>query len=222
MIWKKPYKKPKRSSKLFCPADVPASVTRVGLYFGSFNPVHNGHVSLAKWVLDNTELQQVWMVISPQNPFKVNQLLFPNEERFNWVQMAVEEHEGLVACNAEFFLPQPSYTIDTLRFLTEKFPHIHFTLIMGGDNVPAFSAWKNYEEIMGMVDIVVYPRPGIDLTEVIKKYPKMQLLQGVPLFPISSTQIRQLVEEGADVSAYMPAEVATAFVEFTRGGRAPL
>jgi len=188
-------------------------VQRVGLYFGSFNPVHKGHVSLAKWVLDNTPVQQVWMVVSPQNPFKVNQTLLPNEERFNWVQMAVEQIEGIVACNAEFFLPQPSYTIDTLRSLTERFPTISFTLIMGADNVLGFSSWKNAADILQMVQVLVYPRPGIDVTEIIKKYPTMQLLQGVPLYDISSTQVRRLKEAGEQVADYLPEAVAKLYAE---------
>jgi nicotinate-nucleotide adenylyltransferase len=203
--------KQKLSSKHFCPAKVDPAVQHVGLYFGSFNPVHIGHVSLAKWVLEHTNLQELWMVVSPQNPFKVNQTLYPNEERFNWVQMAVEDIPGIVACNAEFFLPQPSYTIDTLRLLIEKFPHIHFTVIMGADNVMGFSAWKDYQEILQKVAILVYPRPGVDILDEIKKYPSMRLLEEVPLFPISSTQIRELKAQGKDVSAYLPAAVAAVY-----------
>ncbi|MED9996065.1 MAG: nicotinate (nicotinamide) nucleotide adenylyltransferase [Paludibacteraceae bacterium] len=203
--------KQKLSSKHFCPAKVDSAVQHVGLYFGSFNPVHIGHVSLAKWVLEHTNLQELWMVVSPQNPFKVNQTLYPNEERFNWVQMAVEDIPGIVACNAEFFLPQPSYTIDTLRELTQKFPHIHFTVIMGADNVMGFSAWKDYQEILQKVAILVYPRPGVDILDEIKKYPSMRLLEEVPLFPISSTQIRELKAQGKDVSAYLPAAVAAVY-----------
>lgn len=203
--------KQKLSSKHFCPAKVDPAVQHVGLYFGSFNPVHIGHVSLAKWVLEHTNLQELWMVVSPQNPFKVNQTLYPNEERFNWVQMAVEDIPGIVACNAEFFLPQPSYTIDTLRELTQKFPHIHFTVIMGADNVMGFSAWKDYQEILQKVAILVYPRPGVDVLDEIKKYPSMRLLEEVPLFPISSTQIRELKAQGKDVSAYLPAAVAAVY-----------
>jgi nicotinate-nucleotide adenylyltransferase len=168
-------------------------------------------VSLAKWVLEHTTLQEVWMVVSPQNPFKVNQTLYPNEERFNWVQMAVQDLPGIVACNAEFFMPQPSYTIDTLRLLIEKFPHIHFTVIMGADNVMGFSAWKDYQEILQKVAILVYPRPGVDILDEIKKYPSMRLLEEVPLFPISSTQIRELKAQGKDVSAYLPAAVAAVY-----------
>lgn len=203
--------KQKLSSKHFCPANVDESVQNVGLYFGSFNPVHIGHVSLAKWVLEHTNLQEVWMVISPQNPFKVNQVLYPNEERFNWVQMAVEDMPGMVACNVEFFMPQPSYTIDTLRVLIEKYPQIRFTLIMGADNVMGFSAWKDYQEIAEKVAILVYPRPGVDVSEEVKKYPSMRLLEEVPLFPISSTQIREMKAAGKDVSMFLPGAVAKAY-----------
>ena len=203
--------KQKLSSKHFCPANVDPSVQHVGLYFGSFNPVHIGHVSLARWVLEHTNLQEVWMVISPQNPFKVNQTLYPNEERFNWVQMAVEDMPGMVACNVEFFMPQPSYTVDTLRVLIEKFPNIHFTLIMGADNVMGFSAWKDYQEIAQKVAILVYPRPGVDVEEEVKKYPSMRLLEDVPLFPISSTQIREMKAAGKDVSMFLPGAVAEAY-----------
>lgn len=203
--------KPKLLSKHFCPANVDASVQNVGLYFGSFNPVHIGHVALAKWVLEHASLQEVWMVISPQNPFKVNQTLYPNEERFNWVQLAVEDIPGIVACNAEFFMPQPSYTIDTLRLLKQKFPHIQFTLIMGADNVMGFSGWKDYQEILALAQILVYPRPGVDASDEVKKYPSMRLLQDVPLFPISSTQIRELKAQGKDVSPFLPAKVADVY-----------
>lgn len=203
--------KQKLSSRHFCPAKIDESVQNVGLYFGSFNPVHLGHVALARWVLEHTNLQEIWMVISPQNPFKVSQTLYPNEERFNWVQMAVEDIPGIVACNAEFFMPQPSYTIDTLKLLMEKFPDVQFTLIMGADNVMGFSAWKDYQEIVEKVAILVYPRPGVDVSEEVKKYPSMHLLEDVPLFPISSTQIRELKAQGRDVSEFLPAAVAAVY-----------
>lgn len=151
------------------------------------------------------------MVISPQNPFKVNQTLYPNEERFNWVQLAVEDIPGIVACNVEFFMPQPSYTVDTLRVLIEKFPNIRFTLIMGADNVMGFSAWKDYQEIVEKVAILVYPRPGVDVVEEVKKYPSMRLLEEVPLFPISSTQIREMKAAGKDVSMFLPGAVAQVY-----------
>src|SRR5690606_1666839 len=135
---------------------------KVGLYFGSFNPVHIGHLIIANHIQQYSDLDQVWFVVSPQNPFKEKSTLVNDHERLHMINLAIEDYPNLRASNVEFSLPKPSYTIDTLMVLKEKFPNYEFSLIMGMDNLKNFHKWKNHEQILKQCSVLVYPRPGFD------------------------------------------------------------
>lgn len=135
---------------------------KVGLFFGSFNPVHTGHMIIAHYMAEYTDLEQVWIIVSPQNPFKKKDTLANDYDRLHLVHLAIGDHLHLRASNIEFNLPKPSYTIDTLTYLHEKYPEHEFCLIMGGDNLASLPKWKNYEQILAHHHIYVYSRPNID------------------------------------------------------------
>ena len=181
------------------------SPIKVGVYGGSFNPVHFGHVGLAKWVIEHTDLDEVWLMVSPNNPLKPAGILAPEEERLAGVQQAIKDIPGLKACDFEFHLPRPSYTANTLRELQKAYPEHEFTLIIGEDNIAIFDRWREYEYILENFRIFVYPRresptaqrsnsPQDGLTtpwsdSVAVK--ELVFLSGAPLFDISSSAIRR-------------------------------
>ncbi|MEM9823825.1 MAG: nicotinate (nicotinamide) nucleotide adenylyltransferase, partial [Bacteroidota bacterium] len=140
---------------------------KVGLFFGSFNPIHVGHLIIANFMATQTELEQVWLVVSPQNPFKAKSSLARDYERLHLVQLAIDDNPKLRVSNIEFSLPKPSYTIDTLTYLKEKYPQHAFSLIMGGDNLGSFHKWKNYEQILAHHQIFVYKRPQYHLGDLV-------------------------------------------------------
>jgi len=169
---------------------------KIGIYSGSFNPVHFGHVGLAKWVLENTDLDELWLIVSPNNPLKDAKILAPEEERLEGVREAIKDIPGLVASDFEFSLPRPSYTANTLRELQKAYPQHEFTLIIGEDNLGIFPKWREYEFILKNFRIFVYPRHVQTATvrdESLEKdvqYKEIVLLKGAPYFDISSTAIR--------------------------------
>lgn len=168
-----------------------ASIKRVGLFGGSFNPIHYGHTGLAQYILENTDIQQVWLMVSPQNPLKKRSDLMDDEVRLRLAREATASMPNIRVCDIEMQLPVPSYTLNTLNVLKEMYPAIEFTLIIGSDNVLCFDRWYGYKEILENFSILVYPREGYDAAELIStRYPQMRLLSDAPLFPISSTQIR--------------------------------
>ncbi len=132
---------------------------KIGLFFGSFNPIHVGHLVIAHTMASHTDLQQVWLVISPHNPHKKKQSLLHEFDRYDMVEKAIYDNPLLKACDIEFHLPQPNYTIDTLAHLQEKYPQHQFSLIMGSDNLVNFASWKNYDKILEYYHLYVYPRP---------------------------------------------------------------
>ena len=132
------------------------------LFFGSFNPIHNGHVGIARYLLDNKLCDEVWFVISPCNPFKINRFLLLEADRLRIVEAAIADDPRMRACDIEFTMPKPSYTVDTLHLLFEKYPGREFVLVIGGDNVENFTKWKDYRWIVQHCPIFVYPRLGID------------------------------------------------------------
>ena len=138
---------------------------KVGLFFGSFNPIHVGHLVIANYMVEYTDLEEVWLVISPQNPLKNKKSLLNEYDRLKLVELAIGDNFKIKSSDIEFFLPKPSYTIDTLTYLKEKHPKNHFYLIMGTDNFQSFHKWKNYEEILNQYKLYVYPRPGYGLGE---------------------------------------------------------
>lgn len=180
---------------------------KIGLFFGSFNPVHVGHMIIANYMATQTNLDQVWMVVSPQNPFKNKKSLAGDYDRLRLVQLAIGENDHLKASNIEFSLPQPSYTIDTLAFLKEKYPDNEFVLIMGGDNLGSLHKWKNYELILRDHQIYVYQRPEYDLGEL-KDHSHIHLFQA-PLMQISASYIRKCVKENKSIRYLVPESVFT-------------
>ena len=174
----------------------------IGLFFGSFNPVHIGHLIIANHMANETDLDQVWMVVSPQNPFKDKKSLAKDRDRYNLVHLAIGDNPKLSVSDIEFSMPKPSYTIDTLTYLKEKYPNKIFYLIMGGDNVPTLPKWKNSELLIENYKIYVYKRPGYDLGSL-ASHPNITSVEA-PLLDISSTHIRQLIKERKSIQYLMP------------------
>ena len=168
---------------------------RVGIYGGSFNPVHFGHVGLAKWVIEHTDLDELWLLVSPNNPLKPADMLAPEEERLDAVREAVKDIPHLKASDFEFCLPRPSYTANTLRELQKAYPEHEFTLVIGEDNLAIFNQWREYEYILNHFRIFVYPRRGSDSISNFKfqisNAKNILFLASAPLFDISSTAIRR-------------------------------
>ncbi|MCQ2336639.1 MAG: nicotinate-nucleotide adenylyltransferase [Paludibacteraceae bacterium] len=198
---RKPQKKQEELSAVFWTGDMPAqdkwmgemnaSIKRVGLLGGSFNPIHYGHTGLANYVLENTDIQQIWLMVSPQNPLKRRADLMPDDVRLSLARKAVASMPNIKVCDIEMQLPIPSYTVNTLAVLRQMYPNVDFTLIIGSDNVLCFNKWYKYQEILDKHRVMVYPRPGYDATELIStKYPSMMLIDA-PQFNISSTEIRE-------------------------------
>jgi len=169
----------------------------IGLYFGSFNPVHNGHLIIANHVLNFTDMDKVWFVISPQNPFKKRANLIDSYDRLHLVELAIGENNKIKPCTIEFNMPIPSYTIDTLTYLKEKHPDYNFNLIMGSDNIVNFHKWKNYEVILKYYNLIVYLRPGYKNHSLLD-HPKIHTLDA-PLLEISSSFIRKLIKEDKSI-----------------------
>lgn len=173
---------------------------RIGIYGGSFNPVHFGHVGLAKWVVENTDLDELWLLVSPNNPLKAADSLAPEQERLAAVREAIKDISGLKASDFEFSLPRPSYTANTLRELQKAYPQHEFTLVIGEDNLAIFDKWREYEYILENYRIFVYPRTSSRQTVGVASAEKdliaasavkeLRLLSEAPYFNISSTEIR--------------------------------
>ncbi|PRD53799.1 nicotinate (nicotinamide) nucleotide adenylyltransferase [Sphingobacterium gobiense] len=178
---------------------------KIGLFFGSFNPIHIGHLIIANYMANYTDLDEVWFVVSPQNPFKVKKNLGNMYDRLEMVSLAIEGAEKLRASDVEFSLPQPSYTIDTLIHLTEKYPAKAFTLIMGEDNLTSFHKWKNADVILRDYQIIVYPRPDYDGGDL-KKHPSVVVTE-TPVMELSSTFVRNAVKAGKSLQFYVPDKV---------------
>ena len=169
---------------------------KIGIYGGSFNPVHFGHVGLARWVIENTDLDELWLMVSPNNPLKPAGILAPEEERLVAVREAVKDIPHVIASDFEFALPRPSYTANTLRALQAAYPQHEFTLIIGEDNIAIFPKWREYEYILANYRVFVYPRRGNSQTIKPSNHQtfnskNLVFLSSAPLFDISSTQIRQ-------------------------------
>lgn len=179
---------------------------RIGLYFGSFNPIHTGHLIIANHILNETDLQKVWFVVSPQNPFKPSSTLLNEYDRLHLVQIAVENDDRLKASEIEFSLPKPSYTAHTLAYLSEKHPNHRFTIIMGSDSFQNLEKWKNAETIISHYPIIVYRRPGFEVTNNIGA---KTTIMNAPLLEISATYIRECLQQGKSIKYLVPAVVET-------------
>jgi nicotinate-nucleotide adenylyltransferase len=179
---------------------------KIGLFFGSFNPIHVGHLIIANHLAEYTDLKQVWLVVSPHNPLKEKESLLNEYHRLDLVNTAIEGNTKIKSCDIEFKLPKPSYTIDTLQYLTEKYPKHEFSLIMGSDNIASIHKWKNFEKLMSCYSIYVYKRLGDDENILQNKYPSVKFLD-VPLLNISSSLIRKMIKSKKSVRYLLPENV---------------
>ena len=180
---------------------------KIGLFFGSFNPIHIGHLILANYILENSDMNELWFVVSPQNPFKEKKSLLKDHNRLDMVQLAVKNYPKMRASNVEFSLPTPSYTVDTLTYLKEKHPDFAFSLIMGEDNLGSLHKWKNHELLLEKYQIIVYPR--IFGEEKKADYLKHENIHQInaPIIELSATEIRNMIKEGKNTRPMLPPEV---------------
>ncbi|HNX88037.1 MAG TPA: nicotinate (nicotinamide) nucleotide adenylyltransferase [Paludibacteraceae bacterium] len=179
----------------------------IGLFFGSFNPVHLGHTNLAEYIFRFSGVDEIWFIVSPRNPLKEQSELIDEHLRLKMLQLATAETEYLIASDIEFYLTKPSYTINTLKTLSEKYPEDNFILLIGSDNMQIFDQWKDYQTILDEYSVVVYPREGYPYEDFEEIYPDMQILEEAPLFEISSTELRQLIAEKKDASQWLHPDV---------------
>jgi len=182
---------------------------KTGLFFGSFNPIHIGHMAIANYIAEYTDLREIWFVVSPHNPLKPKESLLDDRDRFYLVELAIGNDLRFRASDIEFSLPQPSYTIDTMAYLSEKYPERSFTLIMGEDNLNTLHKWKNAAELVRRFPLIVYPRLNTGKKSS-RKLQDILVTASVtevhaPLMEISGTFIRSAIREGKDLSWYVPA-----------------
>lgn len=173
----------------------------IGLYFGSFNPIHTGHLIIASHLANNTELEQVWFVVSPQNPFKSSASLLNEYQRLHLVNISIEGEQKLKTSTVEFKLPKPSYTVDTLAYLTEKYPEHIFSIIMGSDGFQNLEKWKNYEILVKNYSFYIYRRPGFSVSNT---FGAKHTIVDAPLLEISSTHIRNLIRDKKSIRFLVP------------------
>ncbi|HSH20298.1 MAG TPA: nicotinate (nicotinamide) nucleotide adenylyltransferase [Draconibacterium sp.] len=176
---------------------------KIGLYFGSYNPIHIGHMAIANYMVEFTDIDQLWFVVSPQNPFKKKENLLADYHRLEMVNRAIENDYRFRASNIEFSLPKPSYTIDTLTYLQERYPDHSFNILMGSDNLESFPKWKNFEMIVENYGVIVYPRPGFDSSKI-PNFKTVTVAENAPLMEISSSFIRKAIKEGKDIRHFVP------------------
>jgi len=186
-------------------AVAPTAGKRVGLLFGSFNPVHAGHLILAEYFAARTDLAEVWLVVSPQSPFKVGEELLPDTARLALLQLAVADNPRLRAEDIELSLPRPSYTIATLDALRTRYPDYDFVLLMGGDNLPGLPRWRAAARLMSEFDLYVYPRPGVELPDL-AAFPRVRVFKA-PLLDVSATFIRASIQAGQSIRYLVPPAV---------------
>lgn len=180
---------------------------KVGLYFGSFNPIHIGHLVIANHIAEHSDLDQVWFVVTPHNPFKKKSSLLDNYQRLEMVYLATKNYTKLKPSDIEFNLPQPNYTVNTLAYLQEKYPNNTFALIMGEDNLKSFHKWKNYDVILENHHIYVYPRISENTVETqFHNHSKIHFVDA-PIMQLSSTFIRTSIKEGKNVQPMLPHKV---------------
>jgi nicotinate-nucleotide adenylyltransferase len=177
----------------------------IGLFFGSFNPIHNGHLIIANYIVETTELEKVWLIVSPQNPFKQKETLLNEYDRLHLVNLGIGDNLKLAASDVEFKLPKPSYTIDTLTHLKEKYPQHRFSLIMGSDNLHSFHKWKNADLILKHHQLFVYKRKGY-IENPYENNAQVHLLD-VPLLEISASFIREHIHKKISMQYFLPEKV---------------
>ncbi len=177
----------------------------IALYFGSFNPIHIGHLIIANTIVQNEHVDKVWFVVSPQNPFKKSNSLLSEFDRLDLVREAIDSNDRLGVTDVEFNMPKPSYTIDTLTYLKEKHPNYNFSLIIGEDNLKSFPKWKNYEQILLEHSVLVYPRPS-SVNSNLRNHVAIKMIDA-PLLDISATFIREAIRKGRDIQYLVPEKV---------------
>ncbi len=175
---------------------------KVGLYFGSFNPIHFGHLIIAQAVQERAKLDEIWFIVSPQNPLKRNKNLLHEFDRYDLVALAIEDNDRFKVSDIEFDMPRPSFTIDTLSYLREKHPGHQFKLIIGGDNLSIFPKWKNSKKIIDDFGLIVYPRPGSNPEEHQNQL-NVEFIEA-PLLDISATYIRKCIRENWSIKYLVP------------------
>ncbi|MDR2222624.1 MAG: nicotinate-nucleotide adenylyltransferase [Flavobacteriaceae bacterium] len=182
---------------------------KVGLYFGTFNPIHIGHLVIANHMVQFTDIDEVWMVVTPHSPLKKKKGLLEDYHRIHMVNLAAADYDYIRPSDIEFHLPQPNYTVDTMAYLHERFPKYEFALIMGQDNLDSFPKWKNYEVLLERYDIFVYPRIFKDKLEdnELLKLPKVKMIDNAPIMEISATFIRDSIKEGKNIMPLLDKEV---------------
>jgi nicotinate-nucleotide adenylyltransferase len=180
-------------------------MTRTGIFGGSFNPIHNGHIALARELLERAHLDEIWFVVSPQNPLKQQSELLPDALRLKMVQEVLQQETRLLASDYEFHLPRPSYTWNTLQHLSQDYPDRQFILIIGADNWAHFDKWYRGDDIVSQYDVIVYPRQGSVLSH--DQLPARVTIVDTPLYTVSSTEVRQLVQQGKHIGHLVPTQL---------------
>ena len=179
----------------------------IGLYFGTFNPIHVGHLIIANHMVEHSDLDEIWMVVTPHNPFKKKSTLLDNHHRLEMVYLATKDYDRINPSDVEFKLPQPNYTVNTLSHISEKYPNYNFSIIMGEDNLKSFHKWKNYEVILEDYQVYVYPRISEGIIETqFNNHPKINRVEA-PIVQISSTMIRNGVKENKNIQPLVDKEV---------------
>ena len=182
---------------------------KIGIFSGSFNPIHLGHTRLAAYIRQQAGLDEVWLMVSPNNPLKAASGLMDEKMRYHLAELATAELEGIRPSDFEFHLPKPSYTIHTLEQLTAAYPQHQFSLIIGSDNMAIFHKWKDWQRILALYPIIVYPREGDDLAALKQLYPMMHVIEGAPLLNISATEIRAHLQDDTLLREWLHPDVAT-------------
>jgi nicotinate-nucleotide adenylyltransferase len=182
---------------------------KIGLFFGSFNPIHIGHLIIANIMAEHADLKKVWLIVSPQNPLKPSKGLLHEFDRYDMAKAAVADHYKIEVSDVEFHLPKPSYTIHTLAYLTEKHPDKDFKVIIGEDNLESFAKWKNHEQIMNQYGLYVYPRPHVTNSDL-KRHAHVKMVDA-PLLDMSATDIRESIKNNKS-SRYLVPEAVEAII----------
>lgn len=177
----------------------------IGIFGGSFNPVHNGHIMLAQYLAQHSHLDEVWLTLSPQNPLKISNSLLDDNHRLAMLNLAIESYPLLKVCDIELEMPRPSYTINTLDELSRRYPDYRFNVVIGGDNWNIIDRWKDYQRIINEYGVVIYPRPGYELSST--NYSNVVVVEA-PLADISSTEIREAFANDKEARHLIPQKVA--------------